>query len=177
MRRYLRGKIRKVFQNKNIIITTYGNNLVQNEKIEDIISRELKGDVPNEIERIRDYISKKSTLEYNFICYDKEMDKVIKYKIVGGQLVYEVCENECLVCGANEYVSFFQTLINHHFNYKKDDEGNVVLLTVKEMRKKIDSNLSFFIKSLDDSLEYNPVGLPLIIDEYYYLSRMFIYIF
>lgn len=167
-----RGEIRKTFQNENFVLITFGNNMIKDEKIEDVLSKEIKRqcDLESTMKNIHNRIIGKSNLEYNFVCYDKKSKNIVQYNIKDGYMASNTINNY-FYSGHNDYVSFMNILIAHNFQYKKDKKENIELLSVQELKKKINNILTFFIKTLDNSLEYNPVGLPLLFEEYYYSSE------
>lgn len=162
-----RGIIKKVFQNDYLILITYGNNKVGDEKLEDILERivvEENNEVGKTATHLQEYIEKRSLLNYNFAIYSKEENRFYEYTV--GK-IYSVVETRGFIySGADLYRSFIKIFEDANFNYKREN-GIIRLLTVKELKEKLNRILTFLIKELDDTVEfYNPVGLPILFEEY-----------
>ena len=162
-----RGIIKKVFQNDYLILITYGNNKVGDEKLEDILERivvEENNEVGKTATHLQEYIEKRSLLNYNFAIYSKEENRFYEYTV--GK-IYSVVETQGFIySGADLYRSFIKIFEDANFNYKREN-GIIRLLTVKELKEKLNRILTFLIKELDDTVEfYNPVGLPILFEEY-----------
>lgn len=171
-----RGEIRKVFRNEKCMLITFGLNTVCGEKIEDIIQKMMNNnkDLTLTMTDIKDYIVDRTSETYNFFGYDFETNSIHEYIInclnedTGEKYFFTVlCSSFDSYGGANDYVKYLDILINNHLNYKKNDDV-IKLLSIEEMKKMLNSKLGDFIKMLDNSLNYNPVGLPLIFEAHYY---------
>ena len=166
-----RGTIRKIFITNDFMIATYGNNKVGTENIEDLIEKEINDRFSNDrktiMENLKNKIIDNSDLDYNFIFYDKNQRQLFKHKIINKEPTVSR-EYGHSFGGADDYIKLFNILFNHNFNYKKESGGRIRLMTVAETKEKINDILTYFIKTLDDTIEYNPVGLPLIFEELYF---------
>ena len=139
----VKNKIKKVLQNDHIILVTQEDFIVQNKTCEEL--------------NVSDVIN---NCKSNYLCYCKCDDTIYS---TGGRIVKT---NGCYF-GDDVYEYLLRTLVRYKLNYKRNSDENK-LLSVTEMRKKLNDFLGYFIKELDSSFEDNSRKTPLIIDEYYF---------
>lgn len=149
-----KGRItQKVFKFEDFIIVTYGNNRIDGDKLEDIIN-----EYPKNFKNFTNLFERLSTRHnlfdkcYNFLVYSNDSIYIKHVTISQNKINIEYTDSSMCCGGDEKYRRYIQENFKQYFK------------TVEEAKEYFQIELEKLIRHFDNTLPYNPCGLPIKIE-------------